>query len=151
MNRGITDRLAVVLLVEDDPGDQEITRRALAEDVIRTDLRVVADGEAALDYLTRRGKYQDPGTSPRPDLILLDLNMPRMDGRQALEHIRSEPTIRTIPVVVLTTSDQETDIVRSYEVGCNSYITKPVDLDKFIKMLRELDAYWFGLVTLPPS
>ncbi len=149
MNREETCRIAVVLLVEDDPGDQEITRRALTEEAIRVEMHMVGNGEAAIDYLMRQGPYLDPAVSPRPDLILLDLNMPRMDGRQVLERIRSEPSIRAIPVIVLTTSDQETDIIRSYEIGCNSYITKPVEFAKFISVLKIIDTYWLGIVTLP--
>ena len=141
---------AVVLLAEDDPADQELTRRALLEDVIKTDLHVVSDGEMALDYLYQRGPFVDAATAPRPDLILLDLNMPRIDGKQVLQQMRSDPGLRRIPVVVLTTSKQEEDIIRSYDLGCNSFIIKPVDLDGFIRAVRELGSYWFQLVTLPP-
>lgn len=144
-------RRAVVLLIEDDPGDQELTRRALAEGVIKVDLRIVTDGVHAMAYLTRVGEYSDPLKAPPPDLILLDLNMPKIDGREVLRRIKSEPKLREIPVVVLTTSEQESDIVRSYDLGCNSFITKPVDLDGFIQAIRKLGAYWFELVTLPPK
>jgi len=141
---------AVVLLVEDDPGEQELTRRALQEDVIKTDLHVVSDGEAAMDFLFQRGLYSAIDQAPRPDLVLLDLNMPRMDGRQVLRRIRADSDLRRIPVVVLTTSKQEEDIIRSYNLGCNSFITKPVNLDGFIQTVRQLGSYWFELVTLPP-
>lgn len=140
---------AVVLLVEDDPGDQELTRRALQEDVIRVDLRIVEDGEEAIAYLRREGRYAEPHAAPRPDLILLDLNLPKKDGRAVLQSVRADPSIGFIPIVVLTTSDQEADILRSYKLGCNSYITKPVDMQKFFTTIRDLGAYWFELVTLP--
>lgn len=142
---------AVILLAEDDPGDQELTRRALQGDVVRVDLRVVSDGAEALDYLMRRGQYEAPETSPRPDLILLDLNMPKVNGRQVLERLRDHPELHHIPVVVLTTSSREEDILRSYDLGCNSFITKPVNLEGFITVMRELGHYWFELVVLPPD
>lgn len=142
-------RPAVVLLVEDDPGDQELTRRALSDSVFRIDLRIVGDGEEALDYLHRRGRYGAPEDYPRPDLILMDLNMPRLDGRSLLRQLKSETSFRNIPVVVLTTSQQETDIVRSYDLGCNGFVTKPVEFENFIAAVRLLERYWFELVTLP--
>lgn len=140
---------ATILLVEDDPGDQELTRRALEDDVVHTDLRIVNDGKEALDYLRREGAFTDPDTSPRPDLILLDLNMPRIDGRQVLERVREDPDISRIPVIALTTSDEEEDVLRSYDLGCKSFIKKPVEIDTFIDTIRELQHYWFELVTLP--
>jgi CheY-like chemotaxis protein len=140
---------ATILLVEDDPGDQELTRRALEDDVVHTDLRIVNDGKEALDYLRREGAFTDPDTSPRPDLILLDLNMPRIDGRQVLEQVREDPDISRIPVIALTTSDEEEDVLRSYDLGCKSFIKKPVEIDTFIDTIRELQHYWFELVTLP--
>jgi len=142
---------AVILLAEDDRGDQELTRRALEEGKIRNDLRVVEDGEQALAYLYRRGKYKDPAASPRPDLLLLDLNLPRVDGRQVLEKVRSDSKLRRMAVVVLTTSRQEEDILRSYELGCNSFITKPVGMDQFIQVIHALEEYWFQIVVLPPK
>ncbi len=141
-------RRAVVLLVEDDPGDQELTRRALQDDIVRADLHVVSDGEEAMDFLYRRGIYSLT-SAPRPDIVLLDLNMPKLDGRQVLARMRSADNLRHIPVVVLTTSQQEEDILRSYHLGCNSFITKPVELESFIKVVRELGHYWFELVALP--
>ena len=147
-NRG---KPAVILLAEDDRGHQELTRRALAEGKIHNDLRIVEDGEEALDYLFRRGKYKDPATSPRPDLLLLDLNMPRVDGREVLERLRADSKMRRMAVVVLTTSRQEEDILRSYELGCNSFITKPVDMDQFIRVIQALEEYWFQIVVLPPK
>jgi CheY-like chemotaxis protein len=140
---------AIILLAEDDPGDQELTRRALQEDVLDTDLHVVSNGEAAMDYLLHRGRYSDPAEAPHPDLVLLDLNLPRLDGRQVLEQMRSHPDLRRIPVVVLTTSKQEEDILRSYDLGCNSFITKPVDVEGFVQCIRGLGMYWFELVALP--
>lgn len=140
---------ATILLVEDDPGDQELTRRALEDDVVHTDLRIVNDGKEALDYLRREGAFTDPDSSPRPDLILLDLNMPRIDGRQVLERVREDPDISRIPVIALTTSDEEEDVLRSYDLGCKSFIKKPVEIDTFIDTIRELQHYWFELVTLP--
>ena len=142
---------AVILLVEDDPEDQELSRRALQRSKLHNDLFVVNDGEEALDYLYRRGKYEDPKSSPRPDLILLDLNMPKLDGRAVLERIKSDPKLKSIAVVVLTTSSQEEDILRSYNLGVNSYISKPVRMDGFLKALQDLEHYWLKLVVLPPN
>ena len=141
----------VILLADDDPGDQELTRRALQDDVVRSELHIVGDGEELLDYLFRRGKYDQTESSPRPDLILLDLNMPKMNGREALQVLKQDPDLSLIPIVVLTTSQQETDIVRSYDLGCSSYIQKPVDIDQFIEVVRMLGNYWFDIVTLPPT
>jgi CheY-like chemotaxis protein len=142
-------KLAVILLVEDDRGDQELTRRALEQDAIGVDLRIVNDGEEALDYLFRRGSYRDAARSPRPDLILLDLNMPKKNGREVLEVLKQSPHLCRIPVVILTTSQQEADIISTYDLGCNSYVQKPVDLDQFIGVVRKLGMYWFEIVTLP--
>lgn len=141
----------VVLLVEDDPGDQELTRRAMQNDATHADLRIASDGEEAMDYLLRRGRYADPASAPRPNVILLDLNMPRMNGRQVLEQLRNIDDLRRIPVIVLTTSKHEEDILRSYDLGCNSYVTKPVELDEFVDTIRRLGLYWLELVTLPKS
>lgn len=141
---------AIILLAEDDPGDQELTRRALEQSKIRNELYVVEDGEEALDYLLRRGKYQNPTSSPKPDLMLLDLNMPKMDGKQLLEQMRADPSLRRIPVVALTTSKQENDIIRTYDLGANSYIVKPVDIDQFVSAIKVLEDYWFQIVVLPP-
>lgn len=140
---------AVVLLVEDDPGDQELTRRALTQNPFKVDLRIASDGEEALDYLYRRGAYGDPGSAPFPDLVLLDLNMPKLDGRAVLDTIKSDAKLRSLPVIILTTSQYEVDILRSYHLGCNSFITKPVTADGFIGAIRELRSYWFELVTFP--
>ena len=142
-------RPAVVLLAEDDPGDQELTRRGLQEDVFDIDLHIVPDGEATMDYLKQRGQFADAANSPRPDLLLLDLNMPKLDGKQVLEQMRADADLSRIPVVVLTTSSQDEDVLRTYDLGCKSYITKPVDAEGFFKYIRELGLYWFELVTLP--
>lgn len=150
MSKGREGRRAVILLVEDDPGDQELTRRSLQGDLLKTDLRIANDGGEALDYLFRRGRYADPEASPRPDLIMLDLNMPRVDGKQVLEILRQTPALDPIPVIVLTTSSEEVDVVRSYDLGCNSFLQKPVEVDAFIDALRTLRRYWLELVTLPP-
>ena len=142
-------RLATILLVEDNPAEQNLTRRALSKGVMKCNLYTVSDGEEAMAYLLRQGKYEDPKTSPRPDVVLLDLNMPKLDGRQVLERMKSDPEINTIPVVVLTTSTHEQDVVRSYELGCNSFINKPVDVHVFLEALEQLGSYWLKLVVLP--
>jgi len=141
---------AVILLAEDDRGDQELTRRALDAGEICNDLRIVEDGEEALAYLFRRGKYKDPASSPKPDLFLLDLNLPRVDGREVLERVRADSRLRRMAVVVLTTSRQEEDILRSYDLGCNSFVTKPGAMDQFIQLIQALEEYWFHTVILPP-
>jgi two-component system response regulator len=146
----INDRPAVILLAEDDPGDQELTRRALEEGQHRNELHIVKDGEEALDYLFRRGKYQNPASSPRPDLLLLDLNMPKIDGRQVLQRIRNDASLRRLAVVVLTTSQHEEDIVRTYDLGANSYITKPIELQQFMHVIQALEDYWLQIVVLSP-
>ncbi len=144
-------RPATILLVEDDPGSQELTRRALGEGKIRNELRIIGDGEEALAYLFRRGKYKDPATSPRPDLLLLDLNLHRVDGREVLEQIRADAKLRRMAVVVLTASRDEEDILRSYELGCNSFIQKPLDMNQFINVIQTLKDYWLQIAVLPPK
>ncbi len=141
----------MILLVEDDPGDQELTRRALKHESVNVDLRIANDGEEAMEYLLRSGKYEDPDLSPTPDLILLDLNMPKKNGREVLIDLKKYERLSRIPVVVLTTSEQEADILRSYDLGCNSYIQKPVDIDQFVQSVRRLGTYWFTVVTLPSA
>ncbi|MFJ1596220.1 response regulator [Streptomyces sp. NPDC088261] len=135
-----------VLLVEDDPGDELMTREAFEDNKIRNDLYVVRDGEEALDFLYRRGPYTD---APRPDLVLLDLNLPKYDGRQVLEQIKTDPELALIPVVVLTTSSAEEDILRSYKLHANAYVTKPVDIDQFIAAVRQIDEFFVSVVRLP--
>ncbi|WEH38400.1 response regulator [Streptomyces sp. NBC_01218] len=135
-----------VLLVEDDPGDELMTREAFEDNKIRNTLHVVRDGQEALDFLYRRGPHAG---APRPDLILLDLNLPKYDGRQVLEEIKSDAELATIPVVVLTTSSAEEDILRSYKLHANAYVTKPVDLDQFIAAVRQIDEFFVTVVRLP--
>ncbi|MCP4642972.1 MAG: response regulator [bacterium] len=141
----------VILLVEDDPADQELTRRALQECPSCGALYVVENGEKALDYLFRRKEYGHPAVSPEPDLIILDLNMPRVDGAEVLRQIRDDGRLCHIPVIVLTTSEREDDISRTYELGANSYITKPMSFDRFADVVQSLERYWFDVVTLPPK
>lgn len=135
-----------VLLVEDDPGDELMTREAFEDNKIRNTLHVVRDGQEALDFLYRRGPHAG---APRPDLILLDLNLPKYDGLQVLEEIKSDAELATIPVVVLTTSSAEEDILRSYKLHANAYVTKPVDLDQFIAAVRQIDEFFVTVVRLP--
>ncbi|MFE1442342.1 response regulator [Streptomyces sp. NPDC058739] len=135
-----------VLLVEDDPGDELMTREAFEDNKIGNTLHVVRDGEEALDFLYRRGAHTG---APTPDLILLDLNLPKYDGRQVLERIKSDPDLAHIPVVVLTTSSAEEDILRSYKLHANAYVTKPVDLDQFIAAVRQIDEFFVTVVRLP--
>lgn len=139
-----------ILLADDDADDRMLTRDALAESRLANDLRFVEDGEELLDYLRRRGKHASPQDSPRPGLILLDLNMPRKDGREALREIKSDPNLRSIPIVVLTTSKAEEDIYRTYDLGVNSFITKPVTFDGLVAVMKGLGRYWFEIVELPP-
>ena len=139
-------RAIEILLVEDDPGDELITREAFEHNKLKNNLHVAHDGEEGLDFLYQRGAYQD---APRPDLILLDLNLPKYDGRQLLEQIKSDPDLARIPVVVLTTSSAEEDILRSYELHANAYVTKPVDLDQFMSAVRQIDEFFVQVVRLP--
>lgn len=135
-----------VLLVEDDPGDELMTREAFEDNKINNTLHVVRDGQEALDFLYRNGAY---GDAPRPDLILLDLNLPKYDGRQVLQRIKSDEELAHIPVVVLTTSSAEEDILRSYRLHANAYVTKPVDLNQFIAAVRQIDEFFVSVVKLP--
>lgn len=135
-----------ILLVEDSPADVRLTREALAEGKIRNTLSVVADGMEAMDFLRRRNGFS---AAPRPDLILLDLNLPRKDGREVLGEVKADPDLRRIPVVVLTTSGAEEDILRSYNLHANCYITKPMDLDKFFSVIKAIDDFWLTVVKLP--
>ncbi len=140
-----------ILMADDDPDDRQLTQEAFAESHLANDLRFVEDGEQLMDYLNRRGKYADPASSPRPGLILLDLNMPRKDGREALEEIKSDPRLRAIRVVVLTTSKAEEDIVRTYNLSAASYITKPVTFDGLLDVIRTMGKYWLEIVELPDN
>jgi two-component system, chemotaxis family, response regulator Rcp1 len=141
-------RLINILLVEDNPADVRLTQEALKEAAhARTRLHVAGDGVEALEFLHRQGSFAG---APRPDLMLLDLNLPRVDGRQVLAEVKADPDLRRIPVVVLTTSPSEDDILHAYDQHVNSYIRKPVDLDQFLHVLRAIDDYWLGSVSLPP-
>lgn len=144
-----TPRPIVILMADDDADDRMLTRDALEESRLANELRFVADGEELLDYLLHRGRYSDPDGSPRPGVILLDLNMPRKDGREALREIKADPELRRIPVVILTTSKAEEDIFRSYDLGANSYITKPVTFESLVDVMRGLGRYWLEIVELP--
>lgn len=135
-----------VLLVEDDDGDVLMTREAFEHHKIRNKLHVVQDGEEALQFLHREGRYAD---APRPGLILLDLNLPRRDGREVLAELKADPELRVIPVVVLTTSEAEEDILRSYSLHANAYVSKPVDFDRFIDVIRQIDDFFVTVVKLP--
>ncbi|BBA87066.1 MULTISPECIES: response regulator [Mycobacterium] len=137
-----------ILLIEDDPGDELITREAFEHNKVNNRLHVAHDSEEGLDYLYQRGKYQQ---ARRPDLILLDLNLPKYDGRQLLEKIKSDSELCRIPVVVLTTSSAEEDILRSYNLHANAYVTKPVDLDQFMTAVRQIDEFFLQVVRLPQS
>ncbi|MFC6827025.1 response regulator [Halopelagius fulvigenes] len=137
-----------ILLVEDNPGDVRLTQEAFKEGQIRNDLHVVRDGEAALDYLYQRGEYED---APRPNLILLDLNLPKVSGMEVLDEIKDDKSLRRIPTIILTGSKAEEDIIRGYELQSNAYLTKPVDPDQFIGLVRSFEEFWFTLVQLPPS
>ncbi len=138
-----------ILMADDDEDDRLMTKEALEEAKLANDLRFVMDGEELLDYLYRRGKYTDPADSPRPGLILLDLNMPKKDGREALKEIKADPNLKRIPIVVMTTSQAEVDIYRSYDLGVNSFITKPVSFEGLVYVVTMLARYWFQIVQLP--
>jgi chemotaxis family two-component system response regulator Rcp1 len=142
----LNEREVTILLVEDNEGDVRLTREALHEGKVANRLIVAADGVEALAVLRQTGAHAD---APRPDLILLDLNLPRMDGREVLSQIKQDPVLRRIPVVVLTTSKAEEDIVRSYNLYANCYITKPVDFDKFVSVVKTIDEFWLTVVRLP--
>lgn len=144
-------RPIVILLADDDEEDRMLAADALEESRVVNDLRFVQDGEELLDYLYHRGKYAEPGSSPTPGLILLDLNMPRKDGREALREIKADPDLRRVPVVVLTTSKAEEDIYRTYDLGANSFITKPVSFDGLVAVMRDIGRYWIEIVELPPD
>jgi chemotaxis family two-component system response regulator Rcp1 len=136
-----------ILLVEDNPGDVDLAREAVETGKVRNILHVVGDGEAAMAFLRRQGKYAD---APRPDLLLLDLNLPKKDGREVLAEMKSDDDLKRIPVVILTTSKAEEDILKSYNLHANCYITKPIDLHQFIKVVQSIEDFWFTIVKLPP-
>ena len=139
-------RLIEILLVEDNPGDADLIIEVLEDSKIRNRMFVAEDGEEALNFLYKRGEFSD---APNPDLVLLDLNLPRKDGREVLAEIKEDPKLRRIPVVVLTTSKAEEDIIKSYDLHANSYISKPVDIDQFIKVIRTFEDFWLDIVKLP--
>jgi CheY-like chemotaxis protein len=137
-----------ILLVEDSPGDVRLTQEILRDAKIANDLYVVGDGEAAMEFLHQEGEHED---APRPDLVLLDLNLPRKDGREVLAEMAEDDELRGLPVIVLTTSAAERDILRSYELAANAYITKPIDLNEFITVVRSIESFWLSIVRLPVS
>jgi CheY-like chemotaxis protein len=139
----------VILLADDDEDDLQMTQEALEQSRLGNDLRFAVDGEDLMDYLLRRGRYADPADSPAPGLILLDLNMPKKDGREALAEIKANPDLRKIPVIVLTTSRAEEDVFRTYELGVSSFITKPVTFEGLVEAMKVLTEYWFEIVELP--
>ena len=144
-----SEEIVEILMADDDPDDRLLAERALHEYRLKNGIRFVEDGEELMDYLYRRGKYSAPGAAPTPGLILLDLNMPRKDGREALAEIKRDPVLHKIPVVILTTSKAEEDIVRAYDLGVNSYITKPVSFQGLAEVMKTLSIYWFEIVKLP--
>jgi CheY-like chemotaxis protein len=145
---GSSPRAIEILMVEDNPGDVRLTREALKGAKMWAQVHVVEDGVAALDYLYRRPPYE---SALRPDLILLDLNLPRMDGREVLAIVKGDPTLKLIPIVVLTTSQAEEDVLRAYHLNANCYVTKPVDLHQFNRIVQAIEQFWLTVVTLPPS
>lgn len=138
-----------ILMADDDADDRLITRKALDAHRLANDLRFAEDGEELMRYLRREGQYEDPANSPRPGLILLDLNMPKKDGREALAEIKADPNLRSIPIVVLTTSKAEEDVVRTYDLGVNSFVTKPVSFDHLADVVAAMGRYWLDIVELP--
>ncbi len=148
MNFGLVARPVDILLVEDNPGDVRLTKEVLKDSKIGNNLMVVHDGEEALAFLLRKGKYRDV---PHPELILLDLNLPKKDGREVLAHIKDDPDLRRIPVVILTTSKAEEDVLRTYDLHAHCYITKPVGLEQFATVVRSIEDFWLAIVKLPPD
>jgi CheY-like chemotaxis protein len=139
----------IILVADDDADDRLLIQDAFHESRLANTLKFVQDGEELMDYLLHRGRFADPASAPRPGLVLLDLNMPKKDGREALKEIRANPELRTLPVVVLTTSKAEEDVYRTYNLGVNSFITKPVTFEALVTIARELGRYWFEIVELP--
>lgn len=144
----MTGKQIDILLVEDDESDIELTQEALSESKLALRLHIVTDGEQALHFLRREGKYEN---APRPDLMILDLNLPRIDGREVLREVKGDKALRSIPVCVVTTSDAEVDVLKSYGLGANCYVTKPLGLDQFIRVIRAIEDFWLTIVKLPPS
>jgi chemotaxis family two-component system response regulator Rcp1 len=148
MNTKSVNKAIEILLVEDNPGDVDLTMEGLKEGKVHNHLSVVSDGDEAMTFLRREGKYAD---APRPELILLDLNLPKKNGREVLAAIKGDDRLRCIPVVILTSSQAEEDILKTYNLNANCYISKPVDLDQFIKVVKSIEDFWFTIVTLPPG
>jgi len=148
MNIDSLGRPANFLLVEDNPGDVRLTQEALKSHKVQNNLYVVNDGEEAMAFLRKQGKYKD---APRPDIILLDLNLPKKDGREVLAEIKSEPSLKTIPVVIISSSEAEQDIIKSYDLNANCYVTKPVNFDQFIKVVQSINDFWLTIVKLPSN
>ena len=147
MSNGV--KKIVILMADDDPDDRLMAKEALEESRLANDLYFVEDGEELMDYLYQRGKFNDPTSAPFPGLILLDLNMPKKDGREALKEIKDDANLKRIPIVVLTTSKAEEDIYRTYDLGVNSFITKPVSFESLVEIMKTLTRYWFEIVELP--
>jgi chemotaxis family two-component system response regulator Rcp1 len=148
METKLMGRPVEFLLAEDNPGDVRLTKEALRESKISNNLNVVPDGVEAMAFLRREGKYAD---APRPDVILLDLNLPKKDGREVLAEVKADPVLRLIPVVIITSSEAEQDVLKTYELYANCYVTKPVDLEQFIKVIQSIETFWLTIVTLPSS
>lgn len=148
METRLMGRPVEFLLAEDNPGDVRLTKEALRESKISNNLNVVPDGVEAMAFLHREGKYAD---APRPDVILLDLNLPKKDGREVLAEVKADPSLRLIPVVIITSSEAEQDVLKTYELYANCYVTKPVDLEQFIKVIQSIETFWLTIVTLPSS
>ncbi|MFP5578248.1 MAG: response regulator [Acidimicrobiia bacterium] len=144
----MTVHLMQILLVEDNAADVRLTQEALKDAKILNDLHVARDGVEAMDFLLQRAGYEE---APRPDIVILDLNLPRKDGKEVLAELKSDPALRTIPVAVLTTSEAEADVLDSYDLGANCFLTKPVDLDQFLKVVQAVEEFWLGMVRLPPK
>jgi len=140
-----------ILLVEDNLQDIEIARRAFAKGRMKNELIVVRDGQEALDYLYHQGKYKEPSSSPRPGMILLDLNLPKVGGMEVLQQIKKDDALKSIPVIVLTASPREEDVVRTYNLGVNTYIQKPVEFDNFMRVVNAVQEYWIVIASLPPT
>jgi two-component system, chemotaxis family, response regulator Rcp1 len=148
MNNIVIGRPIEILLVEDNPGDVRLTMEALRGGRVRNNIHVVEDGVQAMDFLRCQGDY---GAAPRPDLILLDLNLPKKDGRAVLGEVKQDPALKRIPVVILTSSAAEQDILQAYDLAANCYITKPVDLEQFLRVLKSIEDFWLVIVQLPPG
>ena len=148
MSDNVTHKPVHILLVDDDPLDVRLTREALREGKVYTEIESVYDGMDAMAYLRREGKYEQ---ATRPDLILLDLNMPRKDGREVLAEIKADSALRHIPVVILTTSRADQDVIQTYDLGANAYVVKPVDLDQLVTIVQKIEEFWFTVVKLPPK